>query len=140
MLLIDNQTNQNIDTSKLEHIYESLTDREIELIFVTNEQIRDINLEHRGKDKPTDVLSFPLIDMPHAPLGSIIISLDMAKDVSQKLNHRLEDEVSLLFIHGFLHLSGYDHEVDGGEMREKEEELIGEFGLPNSLIVRTMEE
>jgi probable rRNA maturation factor len=82
------------------------------------------------------VLSFPLEEMPHLPLGSIVISIDRAKEVSSRLSHDCDDEVALLFIHGLLHLLGYDHESDEGQMREKEASLIKEFDLPNSLILR----
>ncbi len=139
MLIIDNQTNQNINTKKLCSIYKSLCKKDIELIFVSDEEISKINLDFRGKNKPTDVLSFPLLDMPHSPLGSIVISADTAKRVSEELGHSFEDEVILLFIHGFLHISGFDHEVDNGEMREREKELIEQFGLPKSLICRNLD-
>ena len=96
-------------------------------------------MEYRGKNTPTDVLSFPLnCDMiEHIPLGSIVISIDYIILNSKILGHSLNDELSLLFIHGLLHLLGYDHEVDCGEMKAKEEALIKFFNLPNSLIVRT---
>jgi probable rRNA maturation factor len=81
-------------------------------------------------------LSFPYDDMPYTPLGSIVISLDFVKIKSQEYNHSFEDEFTLLFIHGLLHLLGYDHEVDSGEHRKKEEELIKKYKLPDSLIVR----
>lgn len=138
MLQIDNQTNIDIKVKKIYSIYENLTQKDLELIFVDDETIKEINNQHRGKNSPTDVLSFPLVDMPHAPLGTIVISLDTALHVSKELNHSIDDEVSLLFIHGFLHVSGFDHEVDSGEMRQKEEELIKKFDLPKSLIVRTL--
>ena len=113
-----------------------LSNKEIELIFVNNKQIQKINNDTRGIDAPTDVLSFP-IDLQGAKLiGTIVISLDKAKEVANKLNHSVEDEIKLLFIHGLLHLLGYDHETDNGQMREKEEELIKKLNLPKSLIVR----
>ena len=86
--------------------------------------MQEINLNTRGFDKPTDVLSFPYDDMPLAPLGSIVISENFVDEKSKLYNHSFEDEFMLLFIHGILHLLGYDHEVDNGEHRAKEEELI----------------
>ncbi len=74
------------------------------------------------------------------PLGSIIISIDFVEEKSSLYNHSFDEELTLLFIHGLLHLVGYDHEVDDGEHREKEKELIKKFGLPDSLIVRTNKE
>ncbi|MBS9778767.1 MAG: rRNA maturation RNase YbeY [Campylobacteraceae bacterium] len=137
MIDIDNQTNHKLHVEKIKQIYDALTHRDLELIFTDDEGIRVLNKNHRGKDKPTDVLSFPLLDMPHSPLGSIIINIDKAISVSEDLGHSLENELCLLFIHGFLHVSGYDHENDNGQMREKEKELIESFSLPKSLIVRT---
>ena len=74
--------------------------------------------------------------MPHAPIGSIIISLDFLKEYANEYKNTIEDEFALLFIHGILHILGYDHEVDNGEHRAKEEELINHFNLPKSLIIR----
>jgi probable rRNA maturation factor len=97
-----------------------------------------INKEFRNIDKTTDVLSFPSDPFPNAPLGSIVISVDKIQSVSQQLGHTPQDELALLFIHAMLHLLGMDHEVDSGEMRQEEEKLVILFGLPKSLIVRTL--
>ena len=137
MLLIDNQTENQINEEILEKIAIKLTDKDIELIFVGNDAIRELNKEHRGLDESTDVLSFPLEPLPHLPLGSIVISLEYAEQKATELGHSLSAESALLFIHGLLHLLGFDHESDDGEMRAKESELINEFGLPQSLIVRS---
>ena len=96
-----------------------------------------MNKQHRAIDASTDVLSFPYEDMPMAPLGSIVISLDHVQKAAQELQHSNEDEFTLLFIHGLLHLLGFDHEVDNGEMREEELQIIQKFKLPKSLIIRT---
>jgi len=82
-------------------------------------------------------LSFPYEDMPFTPLGSIVISSFHVEEKAKEFGHSTDDEFSLLFIHGLLHILGYDHEVDNGEMRDKEEEIIVKFNLPKSLIVRT---
>lgn len=139
MLLIDNQTNQNIDGQNLQKVCEILSKKDVELVFVNNDAMKEINRAQRGKNYPTDVLSFPLEDVPFAPLGTIVISVEKALEVSLELGHGFDDEVLLLFIHGFLHLSGFDHESDGGEMREEEARLVKKFGLPKSLILRTQE-
>ncbi len=133
---LDNQTNHKINTEFLKEIASSVTQKDIELIICHNEYIKEMNSQFRQKDMPTDVLSFPLEDMPFSPLVSIIISVDFVEKKSKEFNHSFEEELALLFIHGLLHLVGYDHEIDNGEHREKEEELIKEFNLPNSLIVR----
>ena len=137
MIDLDNTTEFLIDTASLEKIAESLTKKDIELIVVKNDEIQELNKEHRKIDKATDVLSFPMdFDFPNMPLGSIVISSDFVEEKAKEYGHSFNEEFSLLFIHGILHLLGYDHEVDNGEHREKEEELIKEFNLPDSLIVR----
>ncbi|AXX92802.1 rRNA maturation RNase YbeY [Malaciobacter molluscorum LMG 25693] len=137
MIELDNHVNLDIDIALIEEISNSLTSKDIELIITDNEQIRELNKQHRNKDKATDVLSFPLeFDMPNMPLGSIVISKDFVKDKAKEYNHSIQNEFTLLFIHGLLHLLGYDHEVDDGEHRQKEEELITKYKLPDSLIIR----
>ena len=137
MIDFDNQTEIEIDLDEIEKIANFITDKDFELIIVDNDTIQSINKEYRNIDKPTDVLSFPLdVSCEGMPIGSIIISSDKVKEMAEKLNHSIEDEFKLLLIHGLLHLIGYDHEVDNGEMREKEKEIITYFNLPDSLIVR----
>ena len=140
MIDLDNQTNLSFSLSSLEDIASILTQKSIELILVTNSTIQEINEQYRQKNTATDVLSFPL-DMSFLikdiPLGSIVISIDLVKQKAQEFQHSIQDELSLLFIHGLLHLLGFDHEVDSGEMRQKEEEIIRQFHLPTSLIIRT---
>jgi probable rRNA maturation factor len=137
MIDIDNQSDFEIEFALLVEITKTLTQKDLELIFTNNSSIQKLNKEHRNIDEPTDVLSFPLeCDFPNMLLGSIVISTDYAKEKADELNHSFQEEITLLFIHGILHLLGYDHEVDAGEHRAKEEELIVQFNLPPSLIVR----
>lgn len=140
MIELDNRTEKNYDITRLEQICNALSDQEIELILTDNEEIAQINSEFRGIGKPTDVLSFPSDPFPGAPLGSIVISVDKVQSVAEELGHTENDELALLFIHGMLHLLGYDHEIDNGEMRAYESELVERFALPKSLIIRTLEE
>jgi probable rRNA maturation factor len=137
MIDLDNRTEKNYNFEMLEAIASSLTPREIELILTDNTEIAQINLEFRQIDKATDVLSFPTDPFPGAPLGTIIISVDKVEEVANQLGHSDNDELSLLFIHGILHLLGMDHETDKGEMRMEEEQIVRAFNLPLSLIVRT---
>ena len=137
MLLIDNESNISLHVSLLEQICDAHTHKEVELLIVEAKGIQELNREHRGKDTATDVLSFPIDDFPHAPLGSIVINHELADEKAKELGHKIEEEIALLFIHGLLHLLGFDHEVDSGQMREKEEALIHQYQLPQSLIVRT---
>ena len=139
-IVFENNTEYKIDLNLVEEIALSLSEKEIELIFTDNEEMQEINLNTRGMDKPTDVLSFPYDEMPNVPLGSIVISSNFVEEKAKLYNHSFQDEFTLLFIHGILHLLGYDHEIDNGEHREKEEELINKYNLPKSLIIRTGEE
>ncbi len=137
MIELDNNTSFEFNLDKLQTIADELTAKDFELIITNNEEIQILNKEHRNIDKATDVLSFPMeFDMPNMPLGSIVISLDYVEEKASEYSHSKEDELTLLFIHGLLHLMGFDHEVDNGEHRQKEEELIKKYKLPDSLIVR----
>lgn len=138
MLVIENEFDIPLHVNLLETICTAHTPKEVELIICDAKSIHELNREHRGIDKPTDVLSFPIEDFPHAPLGAIVINHELALQKAQELHHTLEEEITLLFIHGLLHLLGFDHEVDSGEMRVKEEALIRHYNLPSSLIVRTI--
>ncbi len=137
MIDIDNKTSLEVNKQFLQKIVASVTKKEIELVITSNDEIQKINKEYRNIDKPTDVLSFPYEEMPMSPLGSIVISQDFVISKSEELGHTQEDEFTLLFIHGLLHLLGYDHEIDNGQMRQEEEKLILQLKLPRSLIVRT---
>ncbi|QOR61078.1 rRNA maturation RNase YbeY [Sulfurovum sp. ST-21] len=142
-MLIDlvNETDLPVDTDMLEKIAKDLTERQIELIITGNDGIRALNAEHRDKDMATDVLSFPMGDtVPHTPLGAIVISKDFVTQKAKELGHTEQEELTLLFIHGLLHLLGFDHETDQGEMRRKEALLIERWKLPKSLIIRNEKE
>ena len=141
MIALDNHTNLNINLKDLENIAKQLTAQEIELLVVDDAYIQSLNKQYRDKDKSTDVLSFPLdnpFDLEDMPLGSIVIASSFVIGKAQEFGHTQEEECALLFIHGLLHLLGFDHECDNGEMRSKEKEIIESFDLPQSLIVRTV--
>ncbi len=142
MIDLDNQTTLEVNLGLLEEIAQTLSSKEVELIITDDQTMQTLNAEHRDKSTVTDVLSFP-IDTPFTeqsifgmPLGSIVIAASFVKDKAAYFDHSEQDELSLLFIHGMLHLLGFDHEVDNGEMRLREKELIEQFDLPKSLIVR----
>ncbi len=137
MIELDNKTSLNIDKSLLNEIALTLTNKEIELIITSNDEMQEINKLHRNINSSTDVLSFPYEDIHMGLLGSIVISSWHVENISKDLGHSANDELALLFIHGLLHLLGFDHEVDNGEMREEELKIIKKFNLPKSLIVRT---
>ena len=145
MIDLDNQTTLRVNIEALEEIASTLSTKDVELVICTNDTIQTLNQEHRGKNISTDVLSFPL-EAPFTELsdfemslGSIVISSSFVEQKAYELGHSNQDELSLLFIHGMLHLLGFDHETDDGEMCSKEEELIRAFDLPKSLIIRTGE-
>ena len=140
LIELSNETDLTVAIEPLEKIATSLTTRPIELIITDNETIQEVNAQYRGKDAPTDVLSFPLeAQMPHAPLGTIMISEVFVKEKANAYGHTPQEELTLLFIHGLLHLLGFDHECDEGQMRQEEERLIREWALPESLIIRNEE-
>ena len=116
-------------------------DAEVSVSFVTNEQIRQLNAEFRGKDMPTDVLSFPLgengnydrnFETGALQLGDVVISVEKAVEQARLYGHTLQREIGFLTVHSILHLLGYDHESGGLEqvrMREKEESILTSLGL-----------
>lgn len=126
---------------------------QISLLFVDNEEIKDINRETRGIDKATDVLSFPMLDYPkdkvfkevyketkfneiyldgeELVLGDMVLSLERAKEQSIEYNHSFNREVCYLVVHSILHLLGYDHMEDEEKkrMRKREEEILGDLNM-----------
>jgi len=109
---------------------------EVSLAFVSDATIRALNRQHRRKDAPTDVLSFPA----HAPgfLGDIVIAEGVARRQARRAGHGFGTEARVLALHGLLHLIGYDHEhrEDGGRMRVMEARLRRKGGLREGLIER----
>lgn len=112
------------------------TNGDIELLFIDSVKMQELNYSQRAKNSPTDVLSFPYERIFGAPLGSIVICMDFVREKSSELNHSQDDEIALLFTHGLLHILGFDHENDGGQMRAAEHLIISHFNLPKSLIIR----
>lgn len=126
---------------------------QISLLFVDNEEIREINKETRNIDRETDVLSFPMLDFENGKvykdmyigfefdetykdgnelvLGDMVLSLEKAKEQSDEFGHSYEREVCYLVIHSILHLLGYDHmiEEDKVKMRAREEEILKKFNI-----------
>jgi probable rRNA maturation factor len=111
---------------------------EVSLLLTSDREMRKLNRSFRGKDKATDVLSFPAVDAVAAKFaGDLAISIDTASANAAELGHSLEDELRVLILHGLLHLAGYDHEADEGQMARKESRLRRSLGLPSTLIART---
>lgn len=115
---------------------------ELSVTFTDNEGIRAINRDYRGKDQPTDVISFALEEMGEGEieitgaeiprvLGDIIISVPRAREQAEEYGHSFERELGFLAVHGFLHLLGYDHmtKEDETEMFGRQNEILDRYGL-----------
>ena len=124
--------------------YEGMeNDAEVSVTFVDDEGIRELNNKFRGMDKPTDVLSFPLLDYEGESeepffdelchnLGDIVISLERAMAQANEFGHSFEREVAFLTAHSMLHLLGYDHEIseeDDVDMRARQNDIMERLGL-----------
>ncbi len=117
---------------------------EISITFVDEEQIHLLNKEHRGVDRPTDVLSFPLGENGEYDvnpengakmLGDIVLNISRVVRQAEEFGHSFQREIAYLTAHSMLHLLGYDHVAGGIEsvhMREKEEEVMKQLGLPRT--------
>jgi len=118
-------------------VYESFgKPAEVSVVITDDEHIRELNNEYRGIDKPTDVLSFPLLDLELAAsgtvaLGDVVISLERAVAQAEEFGHSVEREVGFLTAHSVLHLLGYDHETDDAadeDMRRRQREIMERVG------------
>jgi probable rRNA maturation factor len=117
---------------------------EVHVLLAGDATLRRLNRTFRGIDKPTDVLSFPagastaFFGEPEGPelTGDLAISLETAARQAARFGHTLRDEVRILLLHGVLHLAGFDHESDSGEMAAREADLREELRLPSGLIAR----
>ena len=128
-------------------------DVEVNVLLTDNEQIQEINRENRQIDRPTDVLSFPMIEFDHPEefeivedhpedyfnsdtgellLGDIVISMDKVYEQAEEFGHSFERELVYLFVHSVLHLLGYDHEEENDKkiMRQREEEIMAYMEIP----------
>lgn len=129
---------------------EGITEGEVALTFVDDAAIHELNRDYRGIDRPTDVLSFAMnesldeepeivyeleedeeLDGLTDVLGDIIVSVEKAKAQSEEYGHSIEREIGFLFVHGFLHLLGYDHQdaASDAEMMGKQEAALAKVGL-----------
>ena len=125
---------------------------QVNIILTNNEEIHQINLEHRGVDAPTDVLSFPMIEYAYPSdftvleaegmdsfdpdtgelmLGDIVISVDKVIEQAEKYNHGVKREYAFLIAHSMLHLFGYDHmeELERETMEHKQEEILNRLNI-----------
>lgn len=109
---------------------------QVSVLLTNDETIRALNKRFRKKNKATDVLSFPAADAGMGIAGDLAISFETAAAQAENFGHPLREEVKILLLHGLLHLAGYDHETDAGQMERREAALRKQFGLPLGLIQR----
>lgn len=138
-LFFENRSGQEAVSSKLESVAREvlkallITRGELSLVLVDEAEMARLNRQHRARKGPTDVLSFPLDSREEShdatqgppPLwGDVVICPAAARQGALQAGHRLEHELCLLVIHGLLHIFGYDHETDQGQMEAKQKELF----------------
>jgi probable rRNA maturation factor len=112
---------------------------QVSVLLTSDAAIRRLNRTFRGKNKATDVLSFPAEGPAASGLaGDLAISIPTARRQAAEQGHALLVELKVLLLHGLLHLAGYDHETDSGQMARKERLLRTRLGLPLGLIERTV--
>lgn len=107
---------------------------EVTVLVTGNREIQELNRQFRKKNEPTDVISFP--SEADGIAGDIAISADIARANARELGHETTAELKVLILHGMLHLAGFDHETDNGQMARKETRLRRQLGLSSGLIER----
>ncbi len=116
---------------------------DVSVLLTGDRQIRRWNRDFRGKNKATDVLSFPAValdDVPSPMAGDLAISVETADEQAKEQGHALAEELKVLMLHGLLHLAGYDHETDDGTMARVERRLRVKLGLKAGLTERAQTE
>jgi probable rRNA maturation factor len=110
---------------------------QVTVLLTTDAYLRKLNRKFRGKNKTTDVLSFPAEGIGAEKLaGDLAISVHTARKQAVEQNHSLSTEIKVLILHGLLHLAGHDHETDNGKMARRERLLRTRLNLPQGLIER----
>lgn len=110
--------------------------KSFECLLTDDRELHRLNETFLQHDYPTDVLSFPAVDRAFS-IGECAISVERAHEQSQQFGHSLRQEIEILMLHGVLHLMGFDHESDSGEMARTEQHWRSELKLPHSLIERS---
>ena len=127
VVLLNRQRRRRIDAARVRRVLQGAADAlrvegEVSLVLAGDRLVHRLNRQYRGKDEPTDVLSFPG-DGAEGSLGDIVISLDTAARNARGLGRTLPRELDVLALHGFLHVLGHDHETDDGTMDRIEHRL-----------------
>jgi probable rRNA maturation factor len=125
VVVLSRQRRRRVPVARLRRVLEEAAralhvSGEVALVLTSDAPVRRLNARYRGKDKPTDVLSFP---GGEAGLGDIVISLDTAARNAPRFGRTFRQELEILALHGFLHVLGYDHETDDGTMDRLEGRL-----------------
>jgi probable rRNA maturation factor len=111
----------------------------VNVLVTSSTEMKSLNRRFRKQDRPTDVLSFPAEpDAQKQFAGEIAISAEIATKSARALGHAPAEEVKILVLHGILHLRGYDHECDNGQMARREKQLRAKLHLPLGLIERVL--
>ncbi len=131
VVLLNRQRHRRVRPDRLRRLLEDAArslgvSGEVALVLTRDPAVRELNARYRGKDKPTDVLSFPGPG-GSAGLGDIVVSIDTAERNARRLGRTLQRELDVLALHGFLHVLGYDHETDDGTMDRLERRLRREL-------------
>ena len=131
VVLLNRQRRRRVRSDRLRRLLEGAArslgvSGEVALVLTRDPAVRELNARYRGKDKPTDVLSFPGPG-GSAGLGDIVVSVDTAERNARRLGRTLQRELDVLALHGFLHVLGYDHETDDGTMGRLERRLRREL-------------
>lgn len=121
-----------------QHLGFADVESELSIVFTNDDSIQELNAQWRGKDKPTNVLSFPAFPIksgqaPGPMLGDIVIAFETVQREADEEGKPVEHHLTHLVVHGFLHLLGYDHETDAEaeEMEQKEREILHELAIPD---------
>jgi probable rRNA maturation factor len=156
MINIQNEQNFPADSVRLQAAAQAVIDRHevdaassLSIVITTNEAVHALNLQHRGVDAPTDVLSFTADPLPEGLLaemeeddeeppylGDLVIAYPYASQQAATLKHDLSDSLSLLVVHGTLHLLGYDHDTpeSRAEMWEEQAAVLESLGIDTSIV------
>lgn len=112
----------------------------VNILVTGSSELRAMNRQFLGKNRPTDVLSFPSLDAVRRSVkpfaGDVAISAEIARENANRFRHSLADEIKILTLHGVLHLAGFDHERDNGQMARMELQLRRQLKLPQGLLQR----
>ena len=127
VVVLNRQRRRRIDAARLRRVLRGAGQSlgvagEVAVVLAGDQLLRRLNRQFRGKDRPTDVLSFPG-EGGEEGLGDVVISVPTAERNARRQGHRLPRELDILALHGFLHVLGYDHETDEGQMDRLEGRL-----------------